>query len=60
MRSQHAATADLLAAILRVAPSALAGATLILAAGFVDGGLKPILWLAALGVGFFGPLLRRA
>ena len=48
---------DLLAAILRVAPSALAGATLILAAGFVDGGLKPILWLAALAVGFFGPVL---
>ncbi len=48
---------DLLAAILRIAPSALAGAALILAAGFVDGGLKPILWLAALAVGFFGPLL---
>jgi low temperature requirement protein LtrA len=47
---------DLLAAILRIAPSALAGATLILAAGFVDGGLKPILWLAALAVGFVGPL----
>src|SRR5712691_6880413 len=40
---------DLLKAILRVAPSALAGAALILAAGFVHGGLKPILWLAAVG-----------
>ena len=30
---------DLLAAILRIAPSALAGAALILAAGFADGGL---------------------
>jgi low temperature requirement protein LtrA len=48
---------DLLAAILRAAPSALAGATLILAAGFVHGGLKPILWLAAIGIGLFGPLL---
>jgi low temperature requirement protein LtrA len=48
---------DLLKAILRVAPSALAGATLILAAGFVHGGLKPILWLAAVAIGFFGPLL---
>lgn len=48
---------DLLKAILRVAPSALAGATLILAAGFVHGGLKPILWLAAVGIGFVGPLL---
>jgi low temperature requirement protein LtrA len=48
---------DLLAAILRVAPSALAGAALIVAAGFVDGGLKPLLWLAAIGIGLFGPLL---
>jgi low temperature requirement protein LtrA len=48
---------DLLAAILRVAPSALVGAALIIVAGFVDGGLKPILWLAALAVGYLGPLL---
>jgi low temperature requirement protein LtrA len=48
---------DLLAATLRYTPSALSGATLILAAGFVGGGLKPILWLAALIVGLFGPLL---
>ena len=48
---------DLLAAILRVAPSALIGAALIVVAGFVDGGLKPMLWLAALVVGLFGPLL---
>ena len=43
---------DLLAAILRVAPSALAGAALIIVAGFVDGRLKPLLWLAALAVGY--------
>ena len=48
---------DLLAAILRIAPSALVGAALIVTAGFVEGGLKPMLWLAALAVGFFGPLL---
>jgi low temperature requirement protein LtrA len=48
---------DLLAAILRNAPSALAGAALIVAAGFVHGGLRPTLWLAALAVGLFGPLL---
>jgi low temperature requirement protein LtrA len=48
---------DLLAAILRIAPAALAGATLIIAAGFVHGGLRPMLWLAALAVGLFGPLL---
>ena len=45
------------AAILRIAPAALAGAALIIAAGFVDGGLKPVLWLAALAVGYFTPLL---
>ena len=50
---------DLLEAILRVAPSALVGAGLIIVAGFVDGGLKPILWLAALVVAFFVPLLQR-
>jgi low temperature requirement protein LtrA len=48
---------DLLAAILRIAPSALTGAVLIVAAGFVHGGLRPMLWLAALVVGFLGPLL---
>jgi low temperature requirement protein LtrA len=47
---------DLLAAILRIAPTALAGATLILAAGFVHGTLRPLLWLAALIVGFVAPL----
>jgi len=47
---------DLFQAILRIAPSALTGAALILAAGFVHGGVKPLLWLAALGVGLFGPL----
>ena len=48
---------DLLAAILRIAPSALVGAALIIVAGFVDGGLKPILWLAALVVAYFVPLV---
>jgi low temperature requirement protein LtrA len=48
---------DLLAAILRIAPSALAGAALIIVAGFVDGGLKVVLWLAALAVGYCWPLL---
>jgi low temperature requirement protein LtrA len=48
---------DLLAAILRIAPFAVSGATLIVAAGFVHGALRPLLWLAALAVGLFGPLL---
>ena len=37
--------------------SALVGAVLIVVAGFVDGGLKPMLWLAALAVVFVAPLL---
>ena len=46
---------DLLTAILRVAPSALTGAALIIAAGFVDGEEPNAVWLAAIVVGFFGP-----
>ncbi|HEX6700172.1 MAG TPA: low temperature requirement protein A [Gaiellaceae bacterium] len=48
---------DLLQAILRTAPSSVAGAAFILAAGFVDGGLKTLIWVVALAVGLFGPLL---
>ena len=48
---------DLGAAILRLAPSALGGAALIIVAGFVDGRLKPVLWLAALAVGYLAPLV---
>jgi low temperature requirement protein LtrA len=48
---------DLLVAILRMAPSALVGAALIFAAGFIRAGLRPWLWLAAVAVGLFGPLL---
>ncbi|MET0939531.1 MAG: low temperature requirement protein A [Gaiellaceae bacterium] len=48
---------DLLAAILHIVPSALVGAALIIVAGFVDGGLKPVLWLTALAVVFVVPLL---
>jgi low temperature requirement protein LtrA len=47
----------LLGAILRITPSAVLGAALIIAAGFVDGRLKAILWLAALVVGYLAPLL---
>jgi low temperature requirement protein LtrA len=48
---------DLLTAILRIAPTALAGAGLIVVAGFVDGRVKPVLWLAALAIGYIAPLL---
>jgi low temperature requirement protein LtrA len=48
---------DLFDAILRYAPLALSGAALIVAAGFAHGALRPLLWLAALAVGLFGPIL---
>jgi len=48
---------DLLQAILRTAPAALAAAALIRSAGLVHGGLRPALWIVALAIGFFGPLL---
>jgi len=51
---------DLLAAILRIAPTALAGAGLIVVAGFVDGRVKPVLWLAALAIGYIAPLFGGA
>jgi low temperature requirement protein LtrA len=48
---------DLLSAILRIAPIILAGTALIIAAGFVHGALRPIIWLVAIAIGLFGPLL---
>jgi low temperature requirement protein LtrA len=49
---------DLLDAVLRVVPWALGGSALIFVAGFVDGGARAALWLAALAIGFVGPALR--
>jgi low temperature requirement protein LtrA len=48
---------DLLGAVLRTARTAFAGAALIVIAAFVSSGLRPVLWLAAVAVGFVGPLL---
>ena len=48
---------DLLAAVLRMARTTFAGAALIVIAAFVPSGLRPVLWLAALAVGFVGPIL---
>jgi low temperature requirement protein LtrA len=50
---------DLLEAILRIAPSSLAGALLILAAGFVHGGARALVWLIALAAGLLAPLVNR-
>jgi low temperature requirement protein LtrA len=48
---------DLLTGVLHMARSALVGASLILVAGFVSDDLRPWLWLIALVIGLFGPLL---
>jgi low temperature requirement protein LtrA len=45
---------DLLAAVLRIAPSSLAGAALIIAAAFVDGWGRALLWLVALAIAYIG------
>ena len=50
---------DLFNAILRIAPSSLLGAALIVAAGFVEGAVKSLLWIVALAFAYFGPLLLR-
>jgi low temperature requirement protein LtrA len=48
---------DLLRAVLGAARTTVLGAMLILAAAFVPSGARPWLWLAGLGVGFFGGAL---
>jgi low temperature requirement protein LtrA len=49
---------DLLAAIIRVVPSNLGGALLILVAGFLDEGLRTAVWILALVVGLIAPLFE--
>lgn len=49
---------ELLAAIIRIVPVFLTAVTLIAVAGFMHGTLRPTLWLIALAIGMFGPLLR--
>jgi low temperature requirement protein LtrA len=48
---------DLLSAVFRIAPTSLAGATLIFAAGFADGAFRTGLWIVALLVGFLAPVV---
>jgi low temperature requirement protein LtrA len=47
---------ELFVAILRIAPTSLVGALLILVAGFVDDPARTMIWIVALVVGFLGPL----
>src|SRR5262249_56335422 len=49
--------AELWGAVLRIAPESLGGAALIIVSGFVAEPMRSILWIAAVAVGYFGPLL---
>jgi low temperature requirement protein LtrA len=49
--------ADLLAAILRIAPVELIAAVLVAVAGFAGGALRAIIWAAALALAYGVPLL---
>ncbi len=46
---------DLVGAVLRLAPTALAGASLIVLAGFLGGNARIAVWLVALAVDYVGP-----
>jgi low temperature requirement protein LtrA len=50
---------DLMGAVLRFAPTAVAGPSLIIAASFFDGVTQGALWTAALAVDYVGALLGR-
>jgi low temperature requirement protein LtrA len=47
----------LLGAVVRFAPTALLGASLIVAAGFLDGNAQVAVWLVALTIDYLGPAL---
>jgi low temperature requirement protein LtrA len=48
---------DLLGALLRIAPSELTGACLIVVAGFLSGNARIATWMVALAVDYLGPAL---
>ena len=48
---------ELLGAILRLAPNAILAPTLLVAAGFLEGGPQLAVWGAALAVDYLGPLI---
>ena len=48
---------DLVGAILRFAPTALAGASLLVLAGFLDGDARIVVWFVALAIDYVGALV---
>jgi low temperature requirement protein LtrA len=47
--------ADLVGAVLRFAPTAIVGASLLVLAGFLDGNVRIAVWAAALAIDYVGP-----
>jgi len=50
---------DLFGALLRIVPSELIGALLILLAGFVNGNVRIAVWMLALAIDYIGPAVVR-
>jgi low temperature requirement protein LtrA len=50
---------DLVGALLRVMPTNLVGASLLLLAGFLDGDARVAVWLVALAIDYLGPSVVR-
>lgn len=48
---------DLLGAVLRFAPTAICGASLLVLAGFLDGEARFAVWLVALAIDYAGPVV---
>jgi low temperature requirement protein LtrA len=49
---------DLRAALLRIVPTELLGASLLLLAGFLEGDTRIGVWVVALAIDYFGPAVR--
>ena len=50
---------ELLEAVLRIAPTAVAAPALLVVAGFLDGAAQMVLWVVALAVDYLGALVGR-
>jgi low temperature requirement protein LtrA len=51
---------ELMRAVLRITPTAIAGPLLLVVAGFLDGSAQIALWVAALALDYLGALVGRA
>jgi low temperature requirement protein LtrA len=51
---------ELLGAVLRITPTAIAGPLMLVVAGFLDGAAQIALWVAALAIDYLGALVGRA